>query len=658
MKPLQAQLICAMYELSLGLIMRDLEPLAMAPLEEKLASLELPPSAVFAAYRSSVRGSLRALRVAFHGIEGAPEVSEGDQRAFNVRWSELGFPGSRQQASKECQSLLRYCDAIFALDDLDEPLLYQTIAYCDAIQSTRSISLQVGIASKGLLEAIGKRLGDRSPLMAALRIKDLLLGGMLAQFVGRLSNTEPVRSLLLQVSGTDEASLKGLIGDRRATLESQLSAADGDVKRQVLRERIGLFDNLALSLPGQLAVAHELGSLRVFYNSLMAPVLNHLDELYRAIEGGTDYSSGEHEALGVGPQEEAEVERYAMPLEGVSLREKTAEELPQDAEEIFNTATREFMAHRYNKAIRLFNRAIDLDPTMASAHFNLSQTYLRRGQWSNALASYQQAVFCDNRLRMVPPDYEIEEILGAGGMGILFRARQALSGDVVTLRVIKPSLTAEPARIKGFVERIKEQRAVDSPALIPVVDLKKFKAHHVLVCDYAPGQSLRGMLEVGPLTSRLAVQVMRQVVECMVQAHAVGVFHGGLKPSCVFVDAANVRIGEWGLMYLLGDDPAAAARLGIPTEYLAPEQLKGEPISEAADVFAMAGMFYEMLYGQRWRPGNSFTDDGKIPKALATRMNHALAHEPLERGHADGLLELLRELAPGSATRTLRRPLG
>jgi len=636
MKPLQALLTWVSYELSIGLVVRDFEPLALAPLDEKLGDAGLHPRHAFAALRQAIRNSLRVLRVALASGAGLPGLTATQSAELASRLAGVGKPRDLADAALDCHAVLERCDEIFAFDDLDEDLLYQTMAYSDAILSPRAMDMQAGYASSYLLDALRARLGEAAPLVGVLERRDLLREGILYYFIEQLATIPAVGEMLLRVANTNADGLTQEVASRRARLAAKLEAETGsDLKRQVLAERISGLENLELTVRTQLAIAHHLIALRTEWRALVHPVVESLDTLFRALEEGASPEATavpeDGRPLEGGAPEEETTDRYAMPLEDLDGN-ATGEflpidaSLPNDPQIVFKLATTEFMGGNYNKAIRLFNRAIDLDPTMAPAHFNLSQAYLRRGKWANALASYQQAVFCDNRLRMAPPEFEIEEILGAGGMGILFRVNDTKRNRSCTARVIKPSLTAQPERLTRLVEGLKDLRKIDSPAILKSYDLRKFKNHHLLFSEYAPGESLRQILEVGPIPPRSAIALLRQIVECIQRAHEEDVVHNHLVPSCVFVHKGEeIKIGDFALMGLVGFDPAELAPLGMATEYLAPEQESTLAPSMPADVFAIAMIFYEMIFAARWQPGLSFPEGGSsgIDPALAKLLNAA-----------------------------------
>ncbi len=199
--------------------------------------------------------------------------------------------------------------------------------------------------------------------------------------------------------------------------------------------------------------------------------------------------------------------------------------------------------------------------------------------------------------------YVIEGRLGAGGMGIVYRARHAILGSLHAIKVVRPG-TGDADRM---LDEARAQACLAHPNVLPVTDVLPFDGGLAIVMEHiAEGRNLQMLLREGPLALDLLDRLANQIFAGVDAAHTAGLLHRDLKPANILlhtVDNAHVaRIADFGLVQNLGGVEQAGdpqATMGTPG-YAAPEQLLGSaPLDVRADVFSLGATLFEMLTGQR-----------------------------------------------------------
>src|SRR5262245_43893051 len=198
--------------------------------------------------------------------------------------------------------------------------------------------------------------------------------------------------------------------------------------------------------------------------------------------------------------------------------------------------------------------------------------------------------------------YEVLEVLGRGGFGVVFRAFDDMLQRVVAVKVLAPSMAATSPARKRF---IREARSAALMRHENVVTIHEVADHPLpyLVMEFVPGETLQQRLDrIGPLEVLEAVRVGRQVAEGLAAAHATGLIHRDIKPSNILIDSApqeHTKITDFGLARAADD--ASLTRSGVVAGtpmYMAPEQAKGESLDHRADLFSLGSVLYAMLTGR------------------------------------------------------------
>lgn len=196
--------------------------------------------------------------------------------------------------------------------------------------------------------------------------------------------------------------------------------------------------------------------------------------------------------------------------------------------------------------------------------------------------------------------YEIHKMLGMGGMGAVYKARDMEVERVVGLKVIRPDLAGNPAILARFKQELVLARQVTHKNIIRIYDLNEADGVKFITMEFIEGEDLRTILtRQGKLSPEEAVAIMLQVCAGLQAAHAEGVIHRDLKPSNIMRDnAGRVVIMDFGLARTVQGEGMTQTGMMIGTmEYMSPEQAMGKELDARSDQFAIGLIFYELLSG-------------------------------------------------------------
>jgi serine/threonine protein kinase len=204
--------------------------------------------------------------------------------------------------------------------------------------------------------------------------------------------------------------------------------------------------------------------------------------------------------------------------------------------------------------------------------------------------------------------YTILRLLGSGGAGQVWCARDQRLDRDVAIKMLFPSFAGDPDRVRRFIAEARLAGGLNHSNILAVYDVGDHQGAPFLVSECLEGKTLRHTLEHGPLPLDKALAIALQTARGLAAAHARGIVHRDLKPENVFIKSdGSVKILDFGVAKLL---PSTGAPHGDPAEtmagvivgtagYMAPEQITGAQLDARADLFAMGAMLYEMLSGQR-----------------------------------------------------------
>jgi predicted Ser/Thr protein kinase len=243
------------------------------------------------------------------------------------------------------------------------------------------------------------------------------------------------------------------------------------------------------------------------------------------------------------------------------------------------------------------------------------------------------------RLAEYFPQLEILELLGQGGMGAVYKARQPALDRLVALKILPQQAGSDP----GFAERFnREARALaklSHPNIVAVYDFGQTCGLHYFIMEYVDGPNLRQIERAGKLSTRQALQIIPQICEALQFAHDEGVVHRDVKPENVLLDKkGRVKIADFGLAKILGREPTALRLTGAKDvmgtpHYMAPEQVEHpQEVDHRADIYSLGVVFYEMLTGElplgRFAPPSQKV---QVDVRLDEVVLHTLEKEPSRR---------------------------
>jgi Tol biopolymer transport system component len=206
--------------------------------------------------------------------------------------------------------------------------------------------------------------------------------------------------------------------------------------------------------------------------------------------------------------------------------------------------------------------------------------------------------------------YEIVSPLGAGGMGEVYRARDARLGRDVAIKILPESFANDADRLRRFEQEARAVAALNHPNILAVFDIGRYQGSPFLVSELLDGETLRAVLDRGPLPQRKAIDYGVQITHGLAAAHEKGIVHRDLKPENIFVTKdGRIKILDFGLaklaqqnatdeLTITGSHTAAGLVMGT-AGYMAPEQVRGEAADPRTDIFAFGAVLYEMLSGVR-----------------------------------------------------------
>src|SRR5882672_10059070 len=258
--------------------------------------------------------------------------------------------------------------------------------------------------------------------------------------------------------------------------------------------------------------------------------------------------------------------------------------------------------------------------------------------------------------------YEIQTVIGTGGMGEVYRARDSRLHRDVAVKVLPDAFSGDTDRLRRFEQEARATGQLNHPNIVAIYDLGTSDGNGgvpYIVTELLEGQNLRAVVANGPIPPRKAVEYAIQIAAGLTAAHAKGIAHRDLKPENLFIaSGGHLKILDFGLAKLLRPvadlaEGAAHDKTGSiqadltltgtimgTASYMAPEQIREQPTDHRADIFSLGCILYEMLTGQR-------AFDGETPMDRMTAILHS---EPAD------LAAAVEEVIPGVG-RIVRRAI-
>ena len=278
--------------------------------------------------------------------------------------------------------------------------------------------------------------------------------------------------------------------------------------------------------------------------------------------------------------------------------------------------------------------------------------------------------------------YDIGEVIGTGGMGEVYRARDTNLGRDVAVKVLPSEWLADPDRRARFEREARILASLNHPNIAVIHELETSTDVPALVMELVEGETLRDRLAGGPIPIREVVALAKQMADALEAAHEAGVVHRDFKPENVRVTpAGTIKVLDFGIATIKGASGAAATATGPRTKegavlgtapYMSSEQACGKPVDRRTDVWAFGCVLYEMTTGHRAFAGETWSETlaailervpdwqtfpRSVPRALIGLIRRCLEKDPRQRLRdiGDARLEL-DALAAGGSAETVAAP--
>jgi len=276
--------------------------------------------------------------------------------------------------------------------------------------------------------------------------------------------------------------------------------------------------------------------------------------------------------------------------------------------------------------------------------------------------------------------YRITARLGQGGMGEIFAARdEKLNRTVAVKFIANPNLASDASR-RLFLREARAAAALDHPFICTVHDVLEHQGQPVIVMERVEGETLQAVISRGPLPTDQIVRTTREIAEALGAAHARGIVHRDIKSSNIMLTpGGHVKVMDFGLAVILKSSPDDATahvseelkfRIAGTLPYLAPEVLRGDEATSAADLYALGVVMYEMATGRR--PFGGKTDamliseildrqpptprqiNAMLPRALEGLIVRLLSKDPSMRPATTEVIEQLNGIGPAAKPKQQR----
>lgn len=269
-----------------------------------------------------------------------------------------------------------------------------------------------------------------------------------------------------------------------------------------------------------------------------------------------------------------------------------------------------------------------------------------------------------DRIAAAFPQLEIIELIGRGGMGFVFKARQPHLGRYVALKLLPDRLARDPHFTERFNREGRVLARLNHPNIVSVFDFGRTEHFYFLTMEYVDGVNLRQAMEAGRFSPAEALGIVPKICEALQYAHEQGVLHRDIKPENILLDAkGRVKIADFGIAKLVEDDPGTVTLTGTGTalgtpHYMAPEQLETpSEVDHRADIYSLGVVFYEMLTGElpigRFAPPSAKTPvNSTVDEVVFRTLEKDREKRFQSAGDVKTQVEHLTEIGPSKAAET------
>jgi predicted Ser/Thr protein kinase len=205
--------------------------------------------------------------------------------------------------------------------------------------------------------------------------------------------------------------------------------------------------------------------------------------------------------------------------------------------------------------------------------------------------------------------YELEELVGSGGMSSVYRAHDRLLERTVALKILHEQFTRDDDYVERFRREARAVAQLAHPNIVTVIDRGEQDGRQFIVFEYVDGMNLKELMtQEGPVSPREAIELALQVARGLSFAHDNGLVHRDVKPQNVLLDAdGRAKVTDFGIAHAVNVDGMTITGTIMGTSnYIAPEQARGQPVDEQTDVYSLGCVLYELLTGEVPFEGDNF----------------------------------------------------
>jgi serine/threonine-protein kinase len=205
--------------------------------------------------------------------------------------------------------------------------------------------------------------------------------------------------------------------------------------------------------------------------------------------------------------------------------------------------------------------------------------------------------------------YELEELVGSGGMSSVYRAHDRLLERTVALKILHEQFTRDDAYVERFRREARAVAQLAHPNIVTVIDRGEQDGRQFIVFEYVDGMNLKElMVQDGPVSPRETIELALQVARGLSFAHENGLVHRDVKPQNVLLDAdGRAKVTDFGIAHAVDVDGMTITGTVMGTSnYIAPEQARGQAVDEQTDVYSLGCVLYELLTGEVPFEGDNF----------------------------------------------------
>ncbi|MHA2062345.1 MAG: serine/threonine protein kinase, partial [Candidatus Sifarchaeia archaeon] len=197
--------------------------------------------------------------------------------------------------------------------------------------------------------------------------------------------------------------------------------------------------------------------------------------------------------------------------------------------------------------------------------------------------------------------YKIIEQLGAGGMGVVYKAEDTRLKRTVALKFLPPEMTRDPEAKERFIREAQAASSLQHNNICTIHEIDETEDGQIFICmDYYEGESLKDKIKDKRLKTKDAIDITIQIAQGLEKAHEKGIIHRDIKPSNIFITHDDVvKIIDFGLAKLAGKTILTKAGSTMGTiDYMSPEQTRGDEIDHRTDIWSLGVVLYEMITGR------------------------------------------------------------